>query len=182
MCRAAGPDLGDFIKGSDLDGYSVHAPRPKVGASVGTGAVGDVGLTLPLLLLPLIHLPCLHHASPHSSLQDKARKPDWLKRELPGGDNYTAIKSQLRELKLATVCEEAKCPNIGECWKGGEGHAATATIMLMGDTCTRGCRFCAVKTSRAPAPLDPAEPENTAKVRAVGCWNCLGCLAGSVAC
>ena len=77
---------------------------------------------------------------------------------------FVCVCLQLRELKLATVCEEAKCPNIGECWKGGEGEAATATIMLMGDTCTRGCRFCAVKTSRAPPPLDPNEPENTAKV------------------
>lgn len=71
------------------------------------------------------------------------------------------------------VCEEAKCPNLGECWKGGKGHAATATIMLMGDTCTRGCRFCAVKTSRAPPPLDPNEPENTAKVRWGGGWVCV---------
>ncbi len=70
------------------------------------------------------------------------------------------------------VCEEAKCPNLGECWKGGDGHAATATIMLMGDTCTRGCRFCAVKTSRAPPPLDPNEPENTAKVGGGGLWLC----------
>lgn len=207
--------------------------------------------------------------------QEKARKPDWLKRELPGGDNYTRIKSKLRELKLATVCEEARCPNIGECWGGGEDATATATIMLMGDTCTRctllqtgnsvcvcstiryhnqsspcswvepvpgaryadgkllqesgqhgkcdrssrgaqlvadlpgqaaipgspagaalarkywvsaavclplifvilrrfgcchrrGCRFCAVKTSRAPLPLDPDEPQNTAK--AVAAW------------
>ena len=95
----------------------------------------------------------------------KARqpKPDWLKRpEVPSGEKYTQIKGKLRELKLATVCEEARCPNIGECWGGGDGHAATATIMLMGDTCTRGCRFCAVKTSRAPPPLDPSEPENTA--------------------
>lgn len=76
---------------------------------------------------------------------------------MPGGDNYTRIKSRLRDLKLSTVCEEARCPNIGECWGGGEDHSATATIMLMGDTCTRGCRFCAVKTSRAPAPLDPDE-------------------------
>lgn len=87
---------------------------------------------------------------------------------IPGGDNYTKIKSKLRELKLSTVCEEAKCPNIGECWGGGEDTPATATIMLMGDTCTRGCRFCAVKTSRAPPPLDPEEPENTAK--AVAAW------------
>lgn len=74
----------------------------------------------------------------------------------------------------AQVCEEAKCPNLGECWKGGDGHAATATIMLMGDTCTRGCRFCAVKTSRAPPPLDPNEPENTAKVGAVGVQSAVG--------
>lgn len=83
---------------------------------------------------------------------------------MPGGDKYTEIKAKLRELKLHTVCEEARCPNIGECWGGGDGHTATATIMLMGDTCTRGCRFCAVKTSKAPPPLDPNEPENTAKV------------------
>lgn len=95
----------------------------------------------------------------------KARqpKPAWLKRpDVPAGEKYTQIKSKLRELKLSTVCEEARCPNIGECWGGGDGHAATATIMLMGDTCTRGCRFCAVKTSRAPPPLDPAEPQNVA--------------------
>ena len=60
---------------------------------------------------------------------------------------------------MATVCEEARCPNIGECW-GGE--SSTATIMLMGDTCTRGCRFCSVKTARNPPPLDPNEPEKTA--------------------
>jgi lipoate synthase len=100
--------------------------------------------------------------------QERIPKPDWLKREvLPGGDKYTQIRGKLRELNLHTVCEEAKCPNIGTCWGGGDGHTATATIMLMGDTCTRGCRFCAVKTSRAPPPLDPNEPENTAKVRLV---------------
>lgn len=79
---------------------------------------------------------------------------------VPGGEKYLAIKEKLRELKLHTVCEEARCPNIGECWGGGEdGHGATATIMLMGDTCTRGCKFCAVKTSRTPPPLDAEEPE-----------------------
>jgi lipoic acid synthetase len=73
------------------------------------------------------------------------------------------------------VCEEAQCPNIGECWNGGGGaggdskhHKATATIMLLGDTCTRGCRFCAVNTARTPAPPDPMEPENTA--RAIAEW------------
>ena len=62
---------------------------------------------------------------------------------MPGGDNYTRIKGKLRELKLATVCEEARCPNIGECWGGGEDQTATATIMLMGDTCTRSVPGCA---------------------------------------
>ena len=98
----------------------------------------------------------------------KVRKPDWMKRVVPGGENYTRIKSKLRGLKLHTVCEEARCPNIGECWGGGDGETATATIMVMGDTCTRGCRFCAVKTSSAPPPLDPDEPENVAK--AVAAW------------
>jgi len=103
------------------------------------------------------------------SLKDKTtRKPAWLKREVPGGERYTEIKSKLRELKLATVCEEAKCPNLGECWGGGEGRTATATIMIMGDTCTRGCRFCAVKTSRAPPPLDKDEPKNVSK--AIAAW------------
>jgi len=103
------------------------------------------------------------------SWKEQKRKPDWLKREvLPGGEKYTQIKAKLRELKLHTVCEEARCPNIGECWGGADGHTATATIMIMGDTCTRGCRFCAVKTSKAPPPLDPHEPENVAK--AVALW------------
>lgn len=100
--------------------------------------------------------------------RDRKRKPDWLKRVLPGGDRYTAIKSKLRELNLNTVCEEAKCPNIGECWSGGETGTATATIMILGDTCTRGCRFCAVKTSRAPPPPDLDEPRKVAE--AVSAW------------
>jgi tRNA A37 methylthiotransferase MiaB len=94
-------------------------------------------------------------------------KPSWLKAEAPRGENYTRLRDTVRSLKLATVCEEARCPNIGECW-GGEKGTATATIMIMGDTCTRGCSFCSVKTSRAPKPLDPDEPENVSK--AVSEW------------
>lgn len=85
-------------------------------------------------------------------------KPSWLKVRPPGDHaaeaEYGRLRSSLRTLGLSTVCEEARCPNIGECWGGG-----TATIMLMGDTCTRGCRFCNIKTSRAPPPLDAGEPE-----------------------
>lgn len=68
-------------------------------------------------------------------------KPKWMKESIPGGDKYTKIKKKLRELKLHTVCEEARCPNLGECWSGGETGTATATIMILGDTCTRGCRY-----------------------------------------
>lgn len=95
-------------------------------------------------------------------------KPPWMKRIIPGGDKYTAIKAKLRDLNLHTVCEEAKCPNIGECWTGGETGTATATIMILGDTCTRGCRFCAVKTSRTPPPPDPEEPVKVAE--AIAAW------------
>ena len=85
------------------------------------------------------------------------RKPDWLKVPLPTGKNYSDLKADLKRLKLATVCEEAQCPNMGECWSGG-----TATVMLMGEICTRGCRFCAVTTGKPPA-LDPDEPAHMAQ-------------------
>ena len=89
-------------------------------------------------------------------------KPRWLKAAPADSENYQRLRSTVRELGLATVCEEARCPNIGECWGGGKNETATATIMIMGDTCTRGCRFCSVKTSRAPPPLDPEEPVKVA--------------------
>lgn len=84
-------------------------------------------------------------------------KPPWLKVTAPSGARYHEIKKRLEGLDLWTVCEEAQCPNIGECWSGG-----TATIMLMGGTCTRGCRFCAVNTGK-PGPLDPREPYHAAE-------------------
>lgn len=97
------------------------------------------------------------------------RLPEWLKRPIPApgnNENFGKIKADLKNLNLHTVCEEARCPNIGECWGGSSKAAATATIMLMGDTCTRGCRFCSVKTNKAPLPLDPHEPEHTAEALA----------------
>ncbi|KAJ6264160.1 hypothetical protein Dda_0302 [Drechslerella dactyloides] len=97
------------------------------------------------------------------SRQNHTRLPAWLKTNIPIGTNYNKIKNDLRGLNLHTVCEEARCPNIGDCWGGTDKSAATATIMLMGDTCTRGCRFCSVKTNRRPPPLDPHEPEHTAE-------------------
>ncbi|KAB8356630.1 hypothetical protein FH972_024207 [Carpinus fangiana] len=94
------------------------------------------------------------------------RLPTWLKTPIPTSTNYKQIKHDLRGLNLHTVCEEARCPNISDCWGGSDKSRATATIMLMGDTCTRGCRFCSVKTDRAPPPLDPHEPEHTAEALA----------------
>ncbi|AKF03739.1 lipoyl synthase [Sandaracinus amylolyticus] len=86
------------------------------------------------------------------------KKPDWLRVRLPGGERYLEIKERLRRLDLHTVCEEARCPNVGECW--GEG---TATIMILGETCTRGCRFCAVNTGDPGGVTDPREPENVGR-------------------
>ena len=88
------------------------------------------------------------------------RKPDWLKVRAPGGDRYASIKRRMRDLSLHTVCEEARCPNVGECWGGG-----TATFMILGDVCTRGCRFCAVTTGR-PTVTDVEEPARVADAAA----------------
>jgi lipoyl synthase len=85
------------------------------------------------------------------------KKPEWLRIRLPSGEDYVRVKQTIASLELHTVCEEARCPNIGECWGGG-----TATIMIMGDVCTRGCRFCSVGSGR-PIYLDPDEPERVAK-------------------
>jgi len=84
------------------------------------------------------------------------RKPSWLRVKMPAGGTYLALKRLVRQHRLHTVCEEAMCPNIGECWE-----QRSATFMLLGDTCTRSCGFCAVKTGR-PAALDEQEPERVA--------------------
>ena len=97
-------------------------------------------------------------------------KPSWLKVRAPGGERYTWIKHQARELGLHTVCEEAHCPNIGECWSSG-----TATFMVMSDICTRGCRFCAVNTKRIGPPLDQmirqASPEPSQRWGLIMWWS-----------
>ena len=85
------------------------------------------------------------------------RKPDWLRVRLPAGSEYSRVKNLMRDHKLHTVCEEAMCPNIGECWSRG-----TATFLLMGDTCTRSCGFCHIKTGR-PQALDEGEPVRVAE-------------------
>ena len=88
------------------------------------------------------------------------RKPSWLKVPLPGGEDFARLKGMTRELGLNTVCEEARCPNIGECWAGKH---ATLTLMVLGDECTRRCRFCAVKTVDRAAPPNPEEPQKVGR-------------------
>ena len=90
--------------------------------------------------------------------EEYIRKPDWLKVKINTNESFTGLKKLMREKKLNTVCEEARCPNIHECWS----ERKTATFMILGDTCTRGCRFCAVKTG-LPNELDLGEPERVAE-------------------
>ena len=92
-----------------------------------------------------------------SRKEEYLRKPDWLKIKLNTNEHYTGLKKMMREKNLHTVCEEARCPNIHECW----AERRTATFMILGDTCTRACRFCAVKTG-LPTELDLQEPERVA--------------------
>ena len=94
--------------------------------------------------------------APVGSPESKQPKPDWLKVRAPGSAGYTRLKGLMRELNLHTVCEEARCPNIGECW-----HHGTATFMILGDICTRACAYCAVGHGR-PTDVDPAEPVRVA--------------------
>ncbi|EEH34888.1 lipoyl synthase [Paracoccidioides lutzii Pb01] len=135
----AGPSFSDFVSGGGASNDSVPLD-PTEAYSLKTALVGPPGKKKQII-----------------------RLPSWLKTPIPDSPNFRRIKSDLRGLNLHTVCEEARCPNISDCWGGSSKSAATATIMLMGDTCTRGCRFCSVKTSRTPPPLDPHEPENTAE-------------------
>ncbi|KAI4162732.1 MAG: hypothetical protein LQ342_003619 [Letrouitia transgressa] len=142
-----GPSLDDFITASS----------PSAETSVPTSEPDATEIPTPS--------PSLRTAQvgPANRRRTITRLPQWLQTPIPTSANYKKIKSDLRGLNLHTVCEEARCPNINDCWGGSDRSAATATIMLMGDTCTRGCRFCSVKTSRAPPPLDPHEPEHTAE-------------------
>jgi lipoic acid synthetase len=94
--------------------------------------------------------------APLQFIRPREPKPEWLKVRAPGSDNYLRLKRLMKELKLHTVCEEARCPNVGECW-----HHGTATFMILGDVCTRACAYCAVAHGR-PGELDVAEPARVA--------------------
>lgn len=100
--------------------------------------------------------PDLHLAEGQTGIPIRARKPEWLKVRAPGGPNYLRLQKMMREQRLHTVCEEAHCPNIGECWESG-----TATFMILGDVCTRACKYCAVAHGM-PTELDLDEPRRVA--------------------
>jgi lipoic acid synthetase len=120
---------------------------PAVQVSSGEKFVNDRGITA--------IKDGVKHASQASA---RLKKPDWLRVRIRGGATFEKVKGIVHEHRLATVCEEAKCPNMSECWSAG-----TATIMLMGDVCTRACQFCAVNTGNPKGWLDQEEAENTAR-------------------
>ncbi|GAA0184535.1 hypothetical protein LIER_31823 [Lithospermum erythrorhizon] len=156
------PPIARKAKSAKIRGVRCESHSVELETTSTSGKVGDdkkVGLSSP---------PYPGGVGPFTGRDPNVKKPGWLRQKAPQGEKYEEVKEQLSQLKLNTVCEEAQCPNIGECWNGGGDGISTATIMLLGDTCTRGCRFCAVKTSRNPAPPDPMEPFNTAK--AIASW------------
>mmetsp|Transcript_7713 Transcript_7713/g.8941 ORF Transcript_7713/g.8941 Transcript_7713/m.8941 type:complete len:444 (+) Transcript_7713:81-1412(+) len=166
-------DFLDEYYNDDDDGEEVgNVPVPYV-ISRGDGSKGGGGLPMP----GRQSSSSKHRENNYDMEEDILRRPkvnadmplgrpSWFRVPAPSlleGSRYTEVKNSLENLNLNTVCEEAKCPNIGECWSGGTG-----TIMLLGDTCTRGCMFCAVKTDAKPPPPDPFEPFKTAD--AVAKW------------
>lgn len=149
---------------SPISGHLVCINRLSSSSST-TSKIPNDGLTLSDFTNPDLYADLRLKKQPGE--KERLRLPPWLRsrEKAPVNESFFKLKESLRSLKLHTVCEEARCPNIGECWSG---EGATATIMLMGDECTRGCRFCSVKTSRAPPPLDPDEPEKTGT--AIASW------------
>ena len=125
-------------------------PRP-LGGDTARSTLGTSSLSLTGMVLD---------NQPDAHQMRVGRKPDWLRAKVPGGEGYLKLKSLIDEHRLHTVCQEASCPNMGECWARG-----TATIMILGDTCTRACGFCNVKTGK-PMPVDDDEPRRVAEVLA----------------
>lgn len=109
--------------------------------------------------LPILDQPSLNDPRERSA-EPRRRHPEWLKVKMPGGEGYAQLRKRVRELQLHTVCQSASCPNIGECWNN-----KALTIMILGNICTRSCRFCDVATGR-PLPVDEAEPERVATILA----------------
>ena len=101
-------------------------------------------------------------------MEKRERLPRWMKMKMPKGENYSRVKNLVQHHQLHTICSSGNCPNIGECWNRG-----TATFMILGDICTRSCKFCGVKTGK-PLPVDPMEPERVAEsIRLMNLKHCV---------
>jgi lipoic acid synthetase len=157
--RVAAADMAPFTRG---EGPGVPVPGAGVaaaaadaaGAAAGGGAAADAGGSRPVRLLGRL---AQAGVDPAGGLPTEARKPEWLRVKARMGEDYRRLRATMRSLQLVTVCEEAGCPNIFECWADG-----TATFMINGDRCTRACGFCLVDT-RKPLPPDPMEPARVAE-------------------
>ncbi len=113
-----------------------------------------------MIELPIVQATSIESVAPVENLEPepvRTRKPDWLRVKLPIGEDYKRVRKLVDEYKLHTICQSGNCPNMGECWGAG-----TATFMILGNTCTRSCSFCAVKTGR-PSELDEDEPRRVAE-------------------
>ncbi len=151
LVRSAGAHWGGLA--DDARVVTVTPGRDEHGAPAGPGADGPAAAGRPVVLRRLRRAG----VDPQAALPVAARKPDWLRAPVSMGEGFLGLRRSLRELALVTVCEEAGCPNISECWSDG-----TATFMINGERCTRACGFCKVDTRR-PFPLDPGEPERVAE-------------------
>ena len=161
------PSRQSFALFSTTNEQSKDEVQPYVIAR-GDGSTGGRGLPMPKQLVEDEEQDGLRR--PKVGAEMPNGRPSWFRVPAPSQSEksrYAQVKESLKELELHTVCEEAQCPNIGECWNGGTG-----TIMLLGDTCTRGCMFCAVNTSQAPSPPDPFEPFKVSLVSHVCCVYC----------
>jgi lipoic acid synthetase len=138
--------------------HSVTSPDPAIARTLARHPRplgGDTARNLPTPAVSLTSM-VLNNADSAQQTMRIGRKPEWLRARVPGGEGYLRLKGIIDEHRLHTVCQEASCPNMGECWSRG-----SATIMILGDTCTRSCGFCNVKTGR-PATLDTDEPRRVA--------------------
>ena len=140
------PDSADKAVDRTLARHPVPLGGDTARATLGTSTLSLTGMVL--------------DNGPGNHSMRIGKKPDWLRAQVPGGERYLQLKSLINEHRLHTVCQEASCPNMGECWERG-----TATIMILGDICTRRCGFCNVKSGR-PQPVDDDEPRRVAEVLA----------------
>ena len=157
--RTAPGDMAQFTREAHAAATPVGGASAPCGSNGDDAPIGDGDGTSPRLLGRMAQAR-LQGGDETDSVPYRSRKPEWMRVPLNTGPTFREIRSTLRDLDLVTVCEEAGCPNISECWNDG-----TATFMILGDRCTRACGFCLVDTRR-PGPVDPAEPQRVAEAAA----------------